>query len=111
MKSVRDVINPKEGRWIRYTTKTGEVVVGKVLSQTKSGCVLDSGFTFNYANGDRIEWYGSSEPKLRLPVAPGDPVVRTMPRGVRSPLLKVLTYYAAAASTAALGIAVHLLLK
>jgi len=113
MKSVRDVIKPKVGRWIRYTNKKGETVTGKILSYNGDGAVLDGGDTFNYANGDRITWYGSSEPKARLAVAPGEPVVRTIPTRTRAMprFLRVLIYYAVMASTTALGIAVHLLLK
>ena len=114
-RNIQDVREPRAGRWVRFKNRKGETVVGRVASVTVDGSVLESGEVFNYANGDRLEWYGTSAPDARI----SDPNVAvpkhtaTTVRRVDSfrTIYKVLLIYSALVSTAVVTAVAYYYLK
>lgn len=75
-RNVKDIREPRAGRWVRFKNRKGETVVGRVVSVTVDGSTLDSGEVFSYAKGDRLEWYSATAPDADI----SDPNVDVLPR-------------------------------
>lgn len=109
MKGVRDIRMPKIGRWVRFT-KNGESITGQVTRHDSDMAYLSTGHVFNYNAGDRLEWYGSTQPKARLPNA--QPKERPVLKSLRlTRWARAVLTYAVLASTIALALAAYPLLK